>query len=104
MSPRVPRGSLGASTCSSGLSAVAAAKIRRRAAGQPLRWKLWAAGGRAGLFSEGCGTIPGRSILIQPAQVQQLTLSAPNLGPGRRRGGRLNREHCLGEEEGRERM
>lgn len=79
-------------------------KILVRQQGSPVRGKLWAAGGRAGLFSEGCGTIPGRSILIQPAQVQQLTLSAPYLGPGRRRGGRLNREHCPAEEEGRERM
>lgn len=70
-----------------------------------MRGKLWAAGGRrAGLFSEGCGTIPGRSILIQPAQVQQLSLAAPYLGPGGRRGGWLNREHCPREEEGRERM
>lgn len=84
--------------------APAAAKNTVLQQGSPGRGKLWAAGGRAGLFSEGCGPIPGRSILIQPAQVQQSSPEAPYLGPGGRRGWELNREHCPREEEGRERM
>lgn len=84
--------------------APAADKNTLQQQGSPVREAVGSGEGGAGLFSEGCGTIPGRSILIQPAQVQQLSLEAPYLGPGRRRGGRLNWEHCPGEEEGRQRM